>query len=268
MDIESFKELILTYYKNHKRILPWRENITAYGVVVSEIMLQQTHVPRVLIKFPEFLARFPDFGTLATAPFELLLREWQGMGYNRRAKYLQQIAQKIVGEHDGRIPDDPRILETFPGIGPATARSIVTYTYNTPEIFIETNIRRIYIHHFFQDKANISDAEILPYVAKTIHRQNPREWYYALMDYGTALSKTVVNPNRKSKHYTKQSKFEGSNRQVRGGILKVLLEKGSLTREDLVDASTYDRDRVYPVLEELEKEGFVMEEKGKYKIAS
>ena len=266
MNIEAFKKLIWKYYKENKRILPWREEISPYGVVVSELMLQQTQVSRVLVKYPDFLDKFPDFATLATAPFDKLLRVWQGMGYNRRAKYLQQIAQKITEEYGGVLPEDTSILETFPGIGPATASAIITYTYNKPEVFIETNIRRIYIHHFFSDAEGIADTDIFPFVAKTVHTENPREWYYALMDYGTALAKTVENPNRRSKHYTKQSKFEGSNRQVRGSILKALLENGPLTKEDMVMVTTFERDRVYPVLDELAQEGFVKEERGKYII--
>lgn len=267
MDLEEFKKNILDFYKKNKRILPWREEITSYGVVVSELMLQQTQVSRVLIKYPEFITTFPDFISLAQAPFESLLRVWQGMGYNRRAKYLQQIAQKIAKEYGGGLPDNPLVLESFPGIGLATARSIVTYAYNKPEIFIETNIRRIYIHHFFQDKEGVSDKDLLPIIEKTVDKSNPREWYYALMDYGTALSKTVENPNRKSKHYMKQSKFEGSNRQVRGGILKTLLEHGAMVPEDIMKKTNFEKERVYPVLEDLTKEGFVNEKKGKYQIA-
>lgn len=266
MDTQEFNQFIWNYYKDNKRILPWRESITSYGVVVSELMLQQTQVPRVLVKYPEFLVNFPDFESLAQAPFERLLRVWQGMGYNRRVKYLQQIAQKIIWEHRGVVPDNPTTLEAFPGIGPATARSIITYIYNKPEIFIETNIRRIYIHHFFSDASNISDKQLYPFIEKTIDKKNPREWYYALMDYGTALAKIVANPNRKSKHYTKQSKFEGSNRQVRGGILKILLEKEKLTKEDIVVLTNFERERVYPVLEELQNEGFINEKKGIYTI--
>ncbi len=266
MEITAFKKIITSYYQENKRILPWREEITPYGVVLSELMLQQTQVSRVLIKYPEFLVNFPDFETLAKAPLEKLLRVWQGMGYNRRAKYLQLIAQKIVKEYKGVVPQTPEILQTFPGIGPATARSIITYIYNKPEIFIETNVRRVYIHHFFANASNITDKDLIPLVENTIDKINPREWYYALMDYGTALAKRVENPNRKSHHYSKQSKFEGSNRQVRGMILKVLLEKGSLTKEDLVTITDFERDRVYPVLEDLAHEGFVQEEKGKYRI--
>lgn len=262
----AFLKLIWDYYSEHKRILPWREHIFPYGVVISELMLQQTQVSRVLVKYPEFLVSFPNFTALANAPFDKLLRVWQSMGYNRRAKYLQLIAKKIMEEYEGVVPQNPRILETFPGIGPATARSIITYIYNKPEIFIETNIRRIYIHHFFADATSISDKEIYPLVEKTLDTKNPREWYYALMDYGTALSKTVVNPNRKSKHYAKQSKFEGSNRQLRGGILKILLDKDHLTKEDIVLLTNFEKDRVYPVLEELQAEGFVNENNGMYTV--
>ena len=266
MDKTAFKNIIWDYYRTNRRPMPWRDEITEYGVVVSELMLQQTQVVRVLIKYPEFMNAFPTFQALASSPLVDLLRVWQGMGYNRRAKYLQAIAQKIVKAYGGALPTDPEILETFPGIGPATARSIVTYAFNKPEVFIETNIRRIFIHHFFQDKEGISDKELYPFVEATVDQENPRDWYYALMDYGTYLAKQVPNPNRKSKHYTKQSKFEGSKRQVRGTILKILLDKGNLDREALVTETGFNNERVYPILEDMKQEGFISEEKGEYFI--
>lgn len=266
IDTEGFKATIYTYYKVHKRILPWREIITPYGVVVSELMLQQTQVSRVLQKYPSWLTVFPDFESLAQAPFSEILTIWQGMGYNRRAKYLQAIAQKIVGEYGGTVSENPSVLETFPGIGPATARSIITYIYNIPQVFIETNIRRIYIHHFFKDAEGVSDKQLYPLVEATLDRRNPREWYFALMDYGTYLATVVENPNRKSNQYSKQSKFEGSNRQVRGAVLRTLLASGNLDRDEIVQALAFDKERVYPVLDELKKEGFVTETGNRYTI--
>jgi A/G-specific adenine glycosylase len=223
--ISSFQNKIRDYYNKYARQMPWRETSDPYHIVVSEIMLQQTQVPRVIEKYRAFIEKFPSWNSLSQASFAEVLEMWNGLGYNRRAKYLQMIAQKVVHEFRGTLPDDPAVLETFPGIGKATAASIVVYAFNKPIPFIETNIRRIYIHNFFNGKGNIHDNEIMPLVEETMDHNNPREWYWALMDYGTYLATQVPNPNRKSKHYTKQSKFEGSVRKVRGEILRQLLEK-------------------------------------------
>lgn len=264
--IEKFKQIVLNYYHTHKRILPWRETINPYWVVISEIMLQQTQVSRVLIKFPEFIKKFPSFQTLAESSLTDVLSVWRGMGYSRRAKYLRLISQKIVREYNNKIPEDPKELESFPGIGPATAGAIVTYIYNKPHIFIETNIRRVIIHHFFHDKQDVTDREIVSFVEKTLDQTNPRDWYYALMDYGSYLAKQVSNPNRRSKHYTKQTKFEGSDRQIRGSLLNLLVQKHSLSKKEITDLLLFEKPRVYNILNDLESEGFVKEKKGKYQI--
>lgn len=265
MDIEEFNSVLFDFYKKNKRILSWREQIDPYHVVLTELMLQQTQVPRVQEKFPIFITSFPSFAALAKAPMVEVLAAWQGMGYNRRARYLKEIAQIIHEKYDGKVPQDPDLLDEMPGIGPATACSIITYIYNTPLLFIETNVRRVFIHHFFEDKSEISDDEIYPLLQESIDQKNPREWYYAIMDYGTYLGKTVPNPNRKSKHYTKQSKFEGSKRQVRGAIIRELV-KESMKAETLVQLLGYEKKRVFDVLKDLEKEGFIKLESEKYHI--
>lgn len=265
---QNFKAQVWDYYRAQKRSLIWRDTIKQYWVVVSEIMLQQTQVSRVVVKFPQFIDAFPDFRSLASAPLEKVLRAWQGMGYNRRGKYLREIAKLIIEKYNGIIPKDSVILETFPGIGPATARSIVVYSYNVPEPFIETNVRRVYIHHFFNDSREVSDKDILPIVADTIDREHPREWFYALMDYGTHLGRSIPNPNRKSKHYSKQSKFEGSNRQIRGAVLRSLLMEGPTEKSKLESTLGFEQSRLYNVLNQLTSEGIVAEENGKYKVTS
>ncbi len=266
MDPSHFNKIISAFYTKNKRILPWRETIIPYHVFITEVMLQQTQVPRVLKKFPEFIHTFPTFESLASAPFQEVLRVWQGMGYNSRAKYLQESAQIITQKHKGIIPEDPDILVKLPGIGKGSAASIITFTYNKPLIFIETNIRRVFIHHFFQNKQGIGDNDITPLVEKFLDRENPREWYYALMDYGTYLSTVVENPNRKSKHYSKQSKFEGSNRQIRGKILKELLN-GALNREELLSKLSFEEERVTKVLKELIKEKFISFKQKRFTIS-
>lgn len=267
MDDEDFKRIVSQFYSQHKRILPWRESIVPYHVLITEIMLQQTQVPRVLIKFQEFIAVFPDFKTLAESSLLDVLRVWQGLGYNRRGKYLHETARIIHHTYHDLIAADPELLVALPGIGPATARSIVTFVHNKPEIFIETNIRRVYIHHYFQDRAEIEDKDILPLVERTLDKENPREWYYALMDYGTDLGKRVSNPNRKSKHYSKQSRFEGSKRQVRGAILRELLKKNKpMNKVELSEVLTQEQGRVTEVLIDLAKENLIIERGGEYSI--
>lgn len=219
-------------------------------------MLQQTQVPRVLQKYPLFIQRFPDFQALASASKTHILREWQGMGYNRRALYLKQIAEQVVKDHHGVLPRGIEKLDLLPGIGPATAASITVFTDNTPAVFIETNIRRVFIHHFFRDRQDIDDNEIIPLVERTLDLKNPREWYYALMDYGTYLAKTTDNPNRRSKHYAVQAGFEGSNRQLRGQILRLLLKK-TLREEVLYKQIDAEKERIETALKELVREGFI-----------
>lgn len=261
----EFQKVIWDFYAKNKREMPWRHTTNGYYVLLSEIMLQQTQVPRVLTKFKEFTSILPDFEALANAQLQTLLGVWQGMGYNRRALYLQKTAQIITEKYNGIVPKSPEILETFPGIGKATAAAIVTYTYNVPTVFIETNIRRIFIHQFFQDAIDIDDKQIFPLVSATVDEKNPRDWYYALMDYGSQLPKQVTNPNRKSKHYIVQSPLEGSDRQIRGLLIKHLLVKPS-TVEDVAISIAKDEGRVKKMLNKLNEEGFVMEEKGIYKI--
>jgi len=164
--------------------MPWRETSDPYRILVSEIMLQQTQVQRVETKYKEFIAAFPAFPSLARAPLREVLRVWQGMGYNRRAIALRKIAQRVVAEYDGGLPDSVATLRTFPGIGAATAGAIVAFAFNKPTVFLETNSRRVFLHVFFAGRQRVKDSDILPLVETTLDREKPRQWYYALMDYG------------------------------------------------------------------------------------
>nr|WP_301002633.1 A/G-specific adenine glycosylase [Methanoculleus sp.] len=227
-------------------------------------MLQQTQVERVAVKYREFLERFPDFESLARAPKSEVLLAWQGMGYNRRAIALQKTAQRVVDEYGGRLPADVETLATFPGIGKATASAIVAYAFDMPVVYIETNIRRIFIHFFFQDGVGVRDDEILPLVEQALDRGSPREWYSALMDYGTVLKKRTANPNRRSASYSRQSRFEGSDRQVRGRILALVLEEGTVTEEEVAARVGEEPGRVRRILIDLTREGFIAESGGTY----
>lgn len=262
--VRLFRDLILSHFRTHGRDLPWRQTTDPYRILVSEIMLQQTQVDRVAVRFVEFLDRFPDFASLAAAPVSEVLLAWQGMGYNRRALALQRTAQKVVEEYGGRLPADVDTLATFPGIGKATAAAICAYAFNIPVVYIETNIRRVFIHFFFQDREGVRDDEILPLVEQALYRENPREWYSALMDYGTVLKKRTANPNRRSASYSRQSKFEGSDRQVRGKLLALVLETGSVTGDEAAALTGEDPGRVKRILGDLAREGFVAESEGSY----
>lgn len=269
LEIQHLQEIVYQYYHAHKRKLDWREiaadgTIDPYRVVVSEIMLQQTQVDRVRIKYTQFIERFATLTDLAKAPVRDVLAAWQGLGYNRRALSLHQFAQRIQTEFQGSIPSDPAILQAFKGIGPATASSIAAYAWNNPTIFIETNVRTVYIHHFFPHEQAVHDRDIQPLVEQTLDRENPREWYYALMDYGTMLKKQHANPSRKSAHYATQSKFEGSDRQVRGLVLKMLTQMARLHEEEFYEAIPRERQLIKRVLDDLEREGFITVRNGYY----
>jgi A/G-specific adenine glycosylase len=255
--IPAFQQMVLDHYSQYGRPMAWRDTTDAYCILVSEIMLQQTQVERVRVKYPEFLTAFPDFATLAGAPLASILSVWQGMGYNRRAISLQRCAQKVMGEYGGELPNDVETLSTVPGIGRATASSICAFAFNLPVVFIETNVRRVFIHFFFPGTSVINDAELLPIVERAVYRQNPRVWYWALMDLGTALKKTTTNPNRRSSHYTRQAPFEGSNRKIRGRVIALLLATPEQTREEITAAFSEEQDRIFRIIQVLEDEGFI-----------
>jgi A/G-specific adenine glycosylase len=266
--VRTFQKMILDYYSTHGRDLAWRKTTDPYCILVSEVMLQQTQVERVAAKYPAFIAAFPDFAALAEAPLSEVLAAWQGMGYNRRAITLQGCARKVVDEYGRMLPQDPDILATFPGIGMATAASICAFAFSMPVVFIETNIRRVFIHFFFDNEDTVQDREIIPLVRSALYQKDPRVWYWALMDYGSALRKTVPNPNRRSAQYTRQSAFAGSDREIRGLIIRRLLNGPAPDSEDLIRNAGGDRPRVLRILGTLKDEGFLTKSGNGYAIRS
>ncbi len=259
-DITLFQNLVWEYFQTTGRHdLPWRlpdanGQFDPYVVLVSEFMLQQTQVSRVIPKFHAFLQLFPSIKSLAEADLGAVLTAWSGLGYNRRAKFLWQAAGVILRDYDGRIPDRLESLVSLPGIGKNTAGAILAYAFNLPVVFIETNIRSVYIHHFFADKTQVSDGQVAELVEQTLDTVNPREWYWALMDYGSYLKKTTGNASRQSKTYTKQSTFHGSRRQIRGQVLKHLMS-GPMTLEQL--QFLINDERLQSVLTEQASEGLI-----------
>ncbi len=255
--IKKFQSEVRKYYKRHGRGLPWRRTKNPYRILVSEIMLQQTQVSRVLLKYPEFIKRFSNFRVLAKASTRDVLLAWQGLGYNRRALALKKIAEIVVKKYRGVLPRDLVSLEELPGVGRSTAGAILAFAYGVAEPFIETNIRRVYIHFFFRHKKKIHDKEIMELVERTLDTKNPREWYYALMDYGSMLGALPKNLNQKSIHYTKQSKFIGSQRELRGKILKILLSNKKMSVADLQRLTGELPGRIKKTVRALVRDGLI-----------
>lgn len=270
--LQVFRRTVLDHYREHGRDLPWRRTRDPYAILVSEFMLQQTQVARVLAKYQGFLGTFPTVGDLSGASIAKVLSAWQGLGYNRRALSLHQTAEILVREHGGGVPDSPRILRGLPGIGPATSAAVCVFAYDNPLVFIETNIRAAFIHFFFQECVSIPDSAILPLVELTLDCESPRDWYYALMDYGVWVKRNFANPGRRSLHHSVQTPFAGSPRQLRAGVLRVLVSASPtfLSAEDVhasVRGLGSDEARVRAALEDLAAEGFLTRSGDSYGMA-
>lgn len=264
--VQAFRESILNHYRESGRRFPWRETRIPYEIMVSEFMLQQTQTERVIPKYLAWLERFPDIDSVADSSLAEVLSLWTGLGYNRRARFLRDACAALKKDHGSRIPDDTGLLVQLPGIGPYTAAAVSTFAFNRPNVFVETNIRSVFIHFFFQDKKGIRDSEILPLVEATVDKANPREWYYALMDYGAELKRQFGNPNRASASYTRQSAFKGSNREARGAVIRHLGKAGFAAPEEIARAENLDALRIQKALEGLVSEGLVCEREGRYGI--
>ena len=262
----EFKKQIYSYYKKHGRHdLPWRKTADPYRILVSEIMLQQTQVGRVIPKYQAFLKAFPTAKKLAQATNTEVLGLWRGLGYNRRAINLKRACEVITSLYKGVFPKTKVDLEELPGVGPYTAGAVSAFAYNLPEVCIETNIRAVYIHFFFPTQKKVDDAALLPIITRTLDTKNPRIWYWALMDYGAMLKSTRTNPGRKSKQHTTQSKFKGSVREVRGDILRTLLAKKKATRKQL--QKEFEDERFLKAVNGLLKDSLIVKKGNSYTLA-
>ena len=263
-DVEGFRSFVYAHASENPRSYPWRETCDPWEILVSEVMLQQTQTKRVASRFASFTARYPIPLALAESSVEELLGLWKGLGYNRRGLNLKRCAERIVSDHEGRVPNDQEALEALPGIGPYTASAVRAFAFSEPVVLIETNIRRLFLYVFFKDREDVHDREILIRIEEALDRSDPKAWYAALMDLGSDLARHVENPNRKSRHYTKQSRFEGSDRQIRGRILDVLLT-GTKDESELT-ALPFERTRITAQLEALEREGFITPHEGVWRL--
>jgi len=267
--MEKYKKLrreIWKYYRGHKRDLPWRRTSDPYKIMVSEIMLQQTQVARVIPKYKAFLKKFPNVALLAKATPKDVLVFWQGLGYNRRALNLHKVAQILVEKYKGKVPLSADELQKLPGIGPYTARAVAAFAHNADVVFIETNLRTVVTHHFFPRKKVVSDKELLAILEKAFPKGKSREWYAALMDYGAHLKRSGVRLNAKAKGYKKQKVFRGSSREARGAILKALV-RGPRDAEFLTHILGDDRVvQAKSQLASLTKEGLIELSNGKFRL--
>lgn len=278
MSIPSFQKMILDWYRKNKRdYLPWRKQDALrdpYKILVSEIMLQQTQVTRVLEKYPQFLAAFSSLEHLASARFSRVLSVWQGMGYNRRARSLHLLADIIVREYNGKIPRDVQEIIKLPGIGSYTAGAVACFAFNQPVAFLDTNIRRVYLHHFFSGTNDkIADKELLKVADAALYRKNPRLWHYALMDYGALALRKEKGILKKAKGYHRQSSFEGSTRYFRSKIVRHLLTCKRATEKNILQSMAADRffspDIDFPLIfSGLERDGILCREHDWYMIES
>jgi len=255
---EKFQKTIWEFYHSQGRVgLPWRKTKNPYKIWVSEVMLQQTQVSRVKEKYVNFLKKFPTIQSLSIASQSEVLKEWAGLGYNRRALFLKKGAEYVAKDLKGKFPKDVTELQKIPGIGHYTARAIETFAFNQKHIFVETNIRSVFFNHFFKGSETVSDKEILEFVEKTLPEENFREWYFALMDYGSFLKKEGKGHNTKSKHYTKQSKFEGSDRQIRAAIVRYLTQNGKTDFSKILKNLPFDEERLEIQIQKLLDEEMV-----------
>ncbi len=253
--VSSFQAVIRDYYREHGRVFPWRETSDPYRILVSEFMLQQTQTSRVVEKYIEFITAFPDVFQLARSSFREVLRVWQGLGYNRRALALYKTAGEIAEKYQGRVPDDPVLLRQLPGVGEYTANAMMAIAFNKPAIVIDTNIRAVYLYFFFRETETVGKNDIVPFVEATLDRDSPREWYYALFDYGSMLKRDYRDLEAGKRR--KQSAFRGSDREVRSSILRLLLDIEIMTEDQLLASLPSDNERARRLVTQLYEEGLI-----------
>lgn len=284
-EIAAFQTLIRDKGRELYRDLPWRNTRDPYGIWLSEVMLQQTQVSRGIDYWGRWLTRFPTVDALASASLADVLEMWQGLGYNRRALMLHKAANMVSAEYGGEFPREKKALLALPGVGPATAAGIRVFAYDEPDVYVETNVRAVFLHELMPDKDGVADRDLIPLVEATCPTEDVRGWYYALLDYGAHLKSITVNPSRRSKAYTRQSAFEGSRRQKRAWLLRAVMaaSEGVTQAPDGVAFPALVRDlnavetkagrgevdpaEVASILDDLVTEGFIVKDGTRYWVS-
>ncbi|MFW9923541.1 MAG: Fe-S cluster assembly protein HesB [Candidatus Thorarchaeota archaeon] len=249
--IANFQKKIFSWWEKNKRDLPWRRTVNPYYIMVSEIMLQQTQVSRSIEKYLEFIQTFPSAESLANAKTAEVLKVWSGLGYNRRALWLQEAAQQLIEKES--FPTTPEELIKLKGIGPYTSRSILIFAFNQDLPTVDTNIRRILIAEGFAQESS-TEKELIEIAEKLLPKGQSRDWHNALMDYGALFltaSKTGIKP------LSSQSQFKNSSRYHRGKIVKYLTEKQQATIEDIRKICDLSENDLKTVLDSLEKDNLI-----------
>ncbi len=258
----QFQEKVLTYYKEHGRKLPWRETTDPYHILLSELMLQQTQVDRVIPYYHKWIKRWPTIQDLAHADRTDILEMWMGLGYNNRAINLHKAAKIIVNNYDSNVLLAMQKYKHVPGIGPYTSSAVQAFAANKDTIVVDTNIRRIFIHEFSLPEST-PDKEIEELAAKVLPRGNSRDWYNALMDYGSQVL-TARKTGIKSK--TQQSKFEGSDRQARAKIVRHLLANKKATAPELQQICDISQERFQKIAAKLIKDDVIAIQQDIYQL--
>lgn len=277
---KEFNKVLFTWYRTHRREMPWRETADPYKILVSEVMLQQTQVDRVRMKYEEFLKRFPDIFALASAPLSDVLRSWSGLGYNRRARYLHECARTVVASSDGKFPNNYTELVKLPGIGMSTAGALLAFSFKAETPMIDTNIRRILLRVFFANrKAAPTDKVLYEFASTLIPKGKGRDWNYAMLDVGATLCTARGHSPRcpfnslhgKVSEVTKkypQRKFEGSRRFYRGRIMRLLVERRQVSSADLLRVLEITNAELLPIIEALISDGLVVSARGRLRLVS
>jgi A/G-specific adenine glycosylase len=265
--IRAVQARLLDWYAENRRDLPWRRTTDPYAILVSEIMLQQTQVARVVPKFDDWLTAWPDLESLAAAPLAGVLQRWQGLGYNNRARRLQACAQAAVaGSPDGvraTLPTTPQGLRALPGIGPYTARAVLIFAHNADLAAVDANVRRVLTHEL-ELPEDLGEKDLQAVADAALPRGSSRDWHNALMDYGS-LVLTVRTTGIAS--LSRQGTFEGSRRQKRARLLRRLLDRGPQPATELAAALDLPLEEAADALERLGRDGLVVQTGGIWEVA-
>lgn len=252
---KEFQSYIFSWWETHRRDLPWRHTHDPYKILLSEVMLQQTNVSRVIPTYKKFLKNFPNITALQKAATSDVLRLWKGMGYNRRALYLHKAAKIIVDQYHNQFPTSQQLLSKLPGVGTYTARAILVFAFGKNIAAVDTNIRQIITHFFFHDKQQ-KDKVIQNVADQLLPPGKSWEWHQALMDYGA-----IEMPKLKIKKIKKSGgiPFKKTNRYYRGRIIDILRDGPVAERVLLKDFSA-------TTINGLMKDGLVSRSKGKISL--
>jgi A/G-specific adenine glycosylase len=269
----SLAEPLMKWFEPRRHAYPWRGTSDPYAVLVSEIMLQQTQAARVVPAFERFLGRFPTVAALAHASRADVVRAWEGLGYNRRAVALSEAARAIVRDHGGRVPGDPEELKLLPGVGPYTAAAIASFAYGAAIAAVDTNVRRVVARaRFGRESADVRPRVIDDEAERWLDRRHPAEWNQALMDLGRQICRPEprceacpIAADCRARSRSRRSRiaprraapFEGSMRQARGGIVRVLRRRGASVGE-LAAQTGFPVERIVDAVGALVRDGLLV----------